>query len=74
MARSQTPHREQAEMAAWGDGWDRLVTLLGQQPGEPGAHELIIGLVVDSQEAADIERDSVPESPLPVTLRSDDGP
>ena len=61
-------------MAAWGDGWDRLVTLLRQRPSVPGAHELIVGLVVDSLEAADIERDSVPASLLPMTLRSDGEP
>ena len=49
-------------MAAWGDCWDRLVTLLSQQPGAPGGPELIVGLVMCSQEAADPEPDTGPSS------------
>ena len=56
-------------MAAWGDCWDRLLTLLKQQPGAPGSHELIVGLVTDSQETADIEPDSVPTPAHDVEVR-----
>ena len=52
-------------MAAWGDCWDRLVTLLSQQPGAPGGPELIVGLVMCSQEAADPEPDTGPSSEVP---------
>ena len=60
MVHPQNPRQERGEMAAWGDRWDRLVTLLSRQPGAPGVHELIVGLVAYSRETAEIEPDHVP--------------
>ena len=44
---------ELTEMASWGAAWDRLVIQHDQPPSAPGAHQLIVGLVLYSQETAD---------------------